>query len=161
MLRSGAARRIALEWKNGVLVEVRMARRGVTLLELLVVLVLISISALLVIPSLRMPNSLNVTDGTDGRAPSAVDVVMTTARRVAIKRGEPVRLRVASDGVWAIVPAKGGEAIQGGRISESLSWVPDVTIDATGVCVLNDGATPRANARAWDAIGCHWLEAKS
>lgn len=131
------------------------------MLELLVVLVLISISAALVLPSLRMPNSLNVTEGTDGRVATAVDVVMTNARRIAIKRGEPIRLRVARDGVWAIVPAKGGEAIQAGRISELLQWVPDVTIDAMGVCVLNEGATPLSNARAWDAIGCHWLEAKS
>ncbi|MEP6764606.1 MAG: prepilin-type N-terminal cleavage/methylation domain-containing protein [Gemmatimonadaceae bacterium] len=136
-------------------------RSGVTLLELLVVLVLMSISAALVMPSLRLPKSLNVTDGTDGRVTTAVDVVMTNARRIAIKRGEPVRLRMAWDGVWAIVPAKGGEAIQTGRISESLPWIPDVTIDAMGICVLNDGVVPRANARSWDALGCRWQETKS
>ena len=137
------------------------ARRGVTLLELVVVLVLIAISAALVLPSLRLPGSLGVTGSTDGRVQSAVEVVITNARRIAIKRGEPVRLRVASDGVWALVPEKGGEAIQVGRIGEALSWTPDVTIDAIGVCVLNDGVLPRAGVRAWDALACRWQEAQS
>ena len=124
-------------------------------------LVLMAISAALVLPALRLPDTLNVRGDSPAATTTAVDVLMTGARKIAIRRGEPVHLRVESDGVWAIVPAKGGDAIQAGRLTEPLLWLPDVTIDAIGVCVLHDGVLPRAGARAWDALACRWLESKS
>lgn len=145
------------------------ARRcGVTLLELLVVLVLMAIASALVVPALRFPStSLGIEDGASmsgqrrtGLIPTPeVDGVLANARRIALKRGEPVRLRVASDGVWAIAPLNGGEAIENGRVTQALSWQPDLTIDAIGTCVLSANVAPLAGAAAWDALACRWREA--
>ena len=140
------------------------ARRGTTLLELLVVLVLMAITSALVVPALRFP-SLSADDGgsrhtqQSGLIPTPeVDGVLSGARRLALKRGEPVRLRVATDGVWAIVPLHGGEPIQNGRVTQPLSWQPDLTIDAIGTCVLSASVVPLAGAAAWDALACRWRE---
>ena len=70
-----------------------------------------------------------------------------------------MRFRVASDGVWAIAPLNGGEAIENGRVTQALSWQPDLTIDAIGTCVLSANVVPRAGAAAWDALACRWREA--
>lgn len=143
-------------------------RRGVTLLELLVVLVLMAIATALVVPALRFPSASLATEAggsltghwQSGLIPTPeVDGVLAGARRLALRRGEPVRLRVASDGVWAVAPLKGGEAIQTGRVTQALSWQPDLTIDAMGTCVLAPNVLPRAGAAAWDALACRWREA--
>ena len=147
--------------------SLEVGRRGVTLLELLVVLVLMGIAAALVVPALRFPsNSLTADDGqflarqqVSGLISTPeVDGVLANARRIALKRGEPVRLRVASDGVWAIAPLNGGNAIQNGRVTQPLSWQPDLTIDAIGTCVLSANVVPRTGASAWDALACRWRE---
>lgn len=139
-----------------------------TLLELLVVLVLMAIATALVVPALRFPSTVLLpNDGASaesqrksGLIPTPeVDGVLASARRLALKRGEPVRLRVASDGVWAIVPLSGGDAIQSGRVTEPLSWQPDLTVDAIGTCVLSADVVPRTGAGAWDALACRWREA--
>ena len=141
-------------------------RRGVTLLELLVVLVLMAIASALVLPAVRFPGigsfdgealtpSKNAPSGELIQSPE-VDGVLTQARRLAIKRGEPVRLRVATDGVWAIVSANSGQPIKSGRVSEALSWRPDVTVDAVGTCMLQPTVVPSATAVAWDALACRW-----
>ncbi len=144
------------------------SRAGVTLLELLVVLVLIGISGALVVPALRFSRTSLTTDANEsptaqrksGLLPTPeIDGVLSNARRLALTRGEPVRLRVASDGVWAIAPLKGGETIQTGRVTEPLSWQPDLTIDAIGTCVLSANVVPHAGASAWDALACRWREA--
>lgn len=163
--RGGIARLGAV--RNGVMRD-GVTRDGVTLLELLVVLVLMAITAGLVVPALRFPSTSLVSNGdqgVDGQpsvgliATPEVDGVLATARRLALKRGEPIRLRVASDGVWAIAPVNGGGAIQNGRITQPLTWFPDLTIDAIGTCVLSSNVVPRAGARAWDALACRWREA--
>jgi prepilin-type N-terminal cleavage/methylation domain-containing protein len=130
-------------------------RRGVTLVELLVVLVLMAISAALVVPALRPRSGDALRDG-DGQPMSPVDAVLTEARRLAIKRGEPMHLRVTSDGVWAVAPLAGGDAIRDGRLPTALGWVPDVVIDAMGVCALASGTVAPQFATAWDALQCRW-----
>lgn len=149
-----------------------LMRRGVTLLELLVVLVLMAIASALVLPAIRFPHAdallgdENSTSSADTKSSALiqspeVDGVLTQARRLAIKRGEPVRLRVATDGVWAIVSANSGEAIESGRVSDTLSWQPDLTVDAVGTCMLQPTVVPRANAVAWDALACRWRRGAS
>ncbi len=144
------------------------ARVGVTLLELLVVLVLMGIASALVVPALRFPaasmgsddgGSLSRVQQSGLIATPEVDGVLANARRLALRRGEPVRFRVSTDGVWAIVALNGGEAIQNGRVAQPLSWQPDLTIDAVGTCVLSPNVVPRAGAAAWDALACRWREA--
>lgn len=150
-------------------------RHGVTLLELLVVLVLMAIASALVLPAIRFPRSVASLQGDDDERDVAsasakpfglmsspeVDEVLTQARRLAIKRGEPVRLRVATDGVWAIVSANNGEELESGRVAEALSWQPDITVDAMGTCMLQSSVVPRARAAAWDALACRWRRGAS
>lgn len=138
-------------------------RRGVTLIELLVVLVLMAIGSALVVPAFRVPASGDAADPiAAGLMPSPdVDGIIATARQRALERGEPVRLRVGPDGVWVIVSARSGDAIANGRAGEHPSWEPDMTIDATGTCVLSERVQPRAGARSWDALSCRWRPAST
>lgn len=144
-------------------------RRGVTLLELLVVLVLMAIAAAVVVPAFRASNTdtlrLDGDDAATGQpgliSSPEVDGVLTKARRIAIKRGEPVRVRVASDGVWSIVAANSGEALETGRVTQPLTWRPDITVDAVGTCMLQPTVALLENATAWDALACRWRRAAS
>jgi prepilin-type N-terminal cleavage/methylation domain-containing protein len=152
-----------------------LMRRGVTLLEFLVVLVLMAIASALVLPAIRFPRSVASLQGDEdergltaaGAKPFAlmpspeVDEVLTQARRLAIRRGEPVRLRVATDGVWAIVSANNGEELESGRVAEALSWQPDLTVDALGTCMLQSSVVPRVRAATWDALACRWRRGAS
>ncbi|MGV3711296.1 MAG: prepilin-type N-terminal cleavage/methylation domain-containing protein [Gemmatimonas sp.] len=137
---------------------VRRTRRGVTLVELLVVLVLMAIGSALIVPALRLPDTESAEGPVaNGLMPSPeVDGVIATARKLALDRGEPLRLRMAADGVWGIVSARNGAAIASGRSEAHPSWAPDMTIDATGTCILGERATLRAGARAWDGLACRW-----
>jgi prepilin-type N-terminal cleavage/methylation domain-containing protein len=146
-----------------------MLRRGVTLLELLVVLVLMALSAALVVPALSAPTTgaLRSDETMNGKLGSgatermdlgdlAIDPILTSARRLAIRRGEPLRVQIDRDGVWAIVPERGGSAIDGGRTQPPTLWLPDVIVDALGTCVLFAEVVPPPGARAWDAMTCRW-----
>lgn len=158
----------------GVRLTVGVRRRGVTLFELLVVLVLMTISAALVWPAISsVPDRLVDSEAQDpadvlqrqaGQATplpdAAVDPVLTSARRAAIKRGEPVRVRVERDGVWAIVSVKGGLAIETGRVAMELAWLPDVVVDALGTCLLSPNVSRPAGAQSWDALACRWRGAR-
>lgn len=155
----------------GLKSRIRPRRCGVTLLELLVVLVLMAISAALVLPALSAKSvdtslsedavaSATASNGQSFLAPDAViGAILTNTRRLAVKRGEPMRLRVAQDGVWAVVPLKGGPAISDGRAPLPLLWFPDVVVDALGACVLSRLVVAPAGAHAWDALACRWRRA--
>jgi len=86
------------------------ARRGVTLLELLVVLLLMALSAVLVLPVL---SPLTATSDRDPRL-----AVIASARRAAVRRGESLRLRMEGDGVWALVTLRDGSVLDGGHVSK-------------------------------------------
>ncbi len=133
-----------------------------TLLELLVVILLLGITAAVVYPSLPRRGA-DVED--DARA------MLTTARRTAVRRGEPLRLRLDSDGVWALVALRDGETVQAGRLSSGVDGRPTnsrpvstdgrgearpvmiVTMDAMGSCVPT-GTT--ATTSRFDPLACAW-----
>ena len=129
------------------------ARRGVTLLELLVVLVLMGISAAVVIPALDPPVEL--------RSDSA-SALVERARRAAISRGEPVRLRIEGDGAWALVSLRDGVPLaQGEARAEqqptATSLAIDLRIDAMGSCTPAStlvGAT--GDAVRFDPLVCRF-----
>lgn len=137
------------------------ARHGVTLLELLVVLVVMAIAAAVVIPVLEAP----VVSRADEPA-----TLVTKARRAAIARGEPVRLRIAGDGVWALVSLREGVPIGNGRIvsandvarSHDETATFDIRIDAMGSCTPSptsngsSAATPR-----FDPVSCRFVRERS
>jgi prepilin-type N-terminal cleavage/methylation domain-containing protein len=120
-------------------------RRGFTLLELLVVLVMLGLAVALVLPSLRVPDR--------ARAQSSV---LERARATAVRRGEAVRLVIARDGAWtvratsdttdAILLSGTGTEASGPDIAQS------VVISALGTC-LPEGAFAVGTA-AWDPARC-------
>jgi prepilin-type N-terminal cleavage/methylation domain-containing protein len=140
----------------------RRARRGVTLLELLVVLLLMSLSAVLVLPSM---SQLSFSRDDDPRA-----AVIASSRRAAIRRGETLRLRIAVDGVWALVAQHDGAVVDGGRIRTPQRRGPQgngetdttepglvLTITAMGSCLPAQGELSGSEASAhFDVLACGW-----
>ncbi len=135
-------------------VDARTTRRGgVTLLELLVVLALLAISAAVVLPALRPPAITPV---------AAEDALVTATRRTAIARGELVRLRLEGDGTWGVVGARTGVVIDTGRISAHPRTL-DITVDARGSCApvaskrtasTGTGATNATSGLSFDPLAC-------
>lgn len=112
-----------------------MPRRGVTLLELAVVLTIMGVAAALVTPILSTRTSADT--------PRAE--IIAGARRQAIRRAEPLRLRIVDSGRWTLWAARDGVMLDSGTFTpasnptaastESFSASLDVLIDALGGCV--------------------------
>ena len=136
--------------------SLRSVRRGVTLLELLVVLILLAVTAAVVLPTFMPPSTTADAD------PTAT--VVASARRVAIRRGEPLRLRIANDGVWALVTLHDGVAVDAGRLTvkqfaddaPTVSTGLVLTIDALGSCQPDHGSAAGAT---YDPLTCRWSNA--
>ncbi len=127
----------------------RPLRHGVTLLELLVVLILIALSAAIVLPALLPP-------ATTHEMPGAA--ALAHARRSAIRRGESLRFELATDGVWALASVRGGNAVDSGRVallrqgSDSVMAL-HIFINPLGSCL--PVATDSALA-TFDPLACAW-----
>jgi type II secretory pathway pseudopilin PulG len=134
---------------------------------LLVVLVLLSVAASLVVPRF---SAARLSRGSDADALQDVTAVIANARRTAIRGGVPVRLRVASDGVWAVVAARDGEVLDGGRLPEEQTVGRadasiELQIDAMGSCLPGSAridattavsAAPATRPTAFDMLGCRF-----
>ena len=118
-------------------------RRGLTLLELVIVLAIVGISAGVV--ALRPGAGIT-------RAPEAA---LTRARRLAVARAELLRFVVRADGAW-IVLAPDGSTIEDGT---SGGAPLDVTLDALGNCLPARRATASGRTRAFDPLTCRYREA--
>ncbi len=131
---------------------VRRVQLGVTLLELLVVLVVLGLTAAVVLPSLTP-----VVPRTD-RDPTAT--LIATARRAAIRRGEPLRLRVDPDGVWALVSVRDGSVVDAGRLSGGGQAIAglSLSVDGLGSC---RPAGVMSGRGAFDPLACRWLASAS
>lgn len=137
------------------------ARRGVTLLEMLVVLVVMAISAAIVLPALARgaPGAKSESHADD------LASVVASARRAAIARGEPVRLHVGVDGVWALVSLRAGVHITSGRIATTTNDTGngdhatiDLRIDAMGSCVPSPSARDVGpSTDRFDPVSCGLL----
>jgi prepilin-type N-terminal cleavage/methylation domain-containing protein len=119
------------------------ARPGVTLLELLVVLVLLGLVAALTAPAaLRAPTDAALSEETR---------VVSMTRAAAVRRGETLALDVRADGVWTMKVARGDSLPLGeGRIAAPRPPVR-LLVTPLGVC-LPDGDD--ADAAPWDATAC-------
>lgn len=114
-------------------------RRGFTLVEVVVALVLLGLTAGLTALSLRAP------------APPAsgeLDRVVAAARSTALRRAQVLELRVDAAGQWSLRPEQGGDTstLSRGRLASATSAL-QLRIDALGTCV------PRTVV-AWDATHC-------
>ncbi len=115
--------------------------RGVTLLELLIVLTLMGISAALVVPVFVRQVPASHTDG---------DSLVAAARRTAIRRAEPLRVRLLSNGAWLVTAIRDGAIVDSGHVRNPL---PDteLLLDALGGCVPASGS---ASAQSFDPLTC-------
>ncbi|WP_411280580.1 prepilin-type N-terminal cleavage/methylation domain-containing protein [Gemmatimonas sp.] len=117
-------------------------RAGLTLLELLVVLVILAITTAIVPLAWRSPRAA------EG---SALDGLTQTARREAIRRGEELRLRVDADGSWVLAARDGTDIIETGH-----SAAPDepvsIRVDALGTC--RPGSDIAGSGVSFDMLRC-------
>ena len=120
-------------------------RRGFTLLELLLVLVLLGLSAAFVLPSLRLP----------ARA-ALPDSALQRARATAIRRGESVRLSADAAGHWTVraTADTAGTILLSGTavISPGVGAAQSIVITTLGACLPEGGAL--AGTPAWDPARC-------
>lgn len=129
-------------------------RAGLTLLELLVVLAILAITTAVVPLAWPRPRA------TSG---SALDALIQTARRDAVRRGEELRLRVDADGAWVLAARDGTAILETGRIA-SPSTAVSLRVDALGTCRPGiDGAgtsvisgTAAAGA-SFDMLDCRYF----
>lgn len=115
--------------------------RGVSLLELLIVLTLMGITAALVVPVFGRPVSPSESDG---------ESLVASARRTAIRRAEPLRVRLFSNGAWSVTTIRDGAFVDSGHVRNPL---PDteLLLDALGGCVPTSGS---ASAQLFDPLTC-------
>jgi prepilin-type N-terminal cleavage/methylation domain-containing protein len=120
------------------------ARRGVTLLELLVALVLLGGLVALVAPAMGAP----------GPRTSDVMTVVRAARSTAIARAEPLVLTVAVSGEWTLrsLPPDDQRAVAEGRVATRPERGVRLQLSPLGACVP---LTPLPSSLAgWDAASC-------
>ncbi|MGZ8414640.1 MAG: prepilin-type N-terminal cleavage/methylation domain-containing protein [Gemmatirosa sp.] len=119
----------------------RPARRGVTLLELLVVLLLLGLAAALAAPRLLRPRAADAGD------PLARTVAM--GRALALRRAEALRLEIDADGRWRLVARD--SVLQRGALPTATTPLR-LGISPLGVCMPEPADD--APAPAWDAAAC-------
>lgn len=121
-----------------------LPRRGMSLLELLVVLTLMGVAAALVAPVFRSRSS----------GPERYDVALVaSARRTAVRRAEPLRLRLFENGSWSIVAQRDGAMVDSGHVAGQLPTA-DLLLDALGGCV----PVPQKQSREFDPLSCSFTD---
>lgn len=125
----------------------RAARRraGVTLIELLVVLVVMGIGAAVVVPTVRTAAPPRPLD----------ESPLAAAQRLAMQRGESLRLDIAPDGAWLLRrSAEPDDTVaHGGADTTATGDGAILMILPSGSCVP---LALTARAPAWDPVGCRW-----
>ena len=116
--------------------------RGVTLLELLIVLVLMAVFAALVVPAVGRR---------EGPVATADDALVSSARQTAVRRGEPLRLQLAASGTWSLTSQRDGALVDSGHITGERRST-SLLVDVLGGCVPTESTT--STATAFDPLSC-------
>ena len=119
-------------------------RAGLTLLELLVVLVILAITTAIVPLAWRTPRAVDE---------SAVDVLAQTARREAIRRGEELQLRLDADGAWVLAAHDGTDILETGRLAAPTAPL-SLRVDALGTCRPGSGTAD--SGASFDMLTCRY-----
>ena len=110
--------------------------RGLTLLELLVVLVLLGLAVTLAAPAFL---------SSDRPPDDAVQRVIDSARRAAVQRAEAVTLAIEPDGRWVVEGVGGPDSLR--LFTGTVAWVYGsalrLDISPLGACMLYSAAEPR------------------
>jgi len=121
-------------------------RSGLTLIEILVVLVLMGLAAALVAPALLPPH----------HDQSALTALLGSAREVAARRGEIVYLHIDPTGQWRM--ETGANPLQGalasGRVEPFLTASVTLLVSPLGSCAFDLRSAAGAGAVALDPLTC-------
>jgi prepilin-type N-terminal cleavage/methylation domain-containing protein len=122
-------------------------RGGYTLLEVIVVLVLLTIAAAVVAPSLL---------GSRPEGLSSLEAVLERARESAVRRGELVRLRIDRSGAWQAVAGTGGqtELLMSGGLAEPEASPIDLIFSPLGTCAPAPESIPVQALVGLDPLTC-------
>ena len=123
-------------------------RRGFTLVEMLVVLVLLGLAAALVAPAI-LPSRHDDASEFSG--------LLASARDAALRRGEVMWLRVESSGAWRVdVDASSAQgAIATGQLATPVSGTGfTVMISPLGSCAFDIRSAAAARAIPLDPLTC-------
>jgi hypothetical protein len=115
-----------------------------SLLELLVVLTLMGVASALVAPVFRSRSLV------EERAEAAI---VSAARQAAVRRAEPLRLRLFANGSWSLVVQASGATVDSGHVS-GMPPAADLLMDALGGCV----PVPQARLREFDPLSCTFVD---
>jgi len=115
-----------------------------SLLELLVVLTLMGVASALVAPVFRSRSP----------APERADAaIVSAARQAAVRRAEPLRLRLFANGSWLLMALGSGATVDSGHVSGTLP-AADLLMDALGGCV----PAPQSQLREFDPLSCTYAD---
>lgn len=122
-------------------------RRGFTLVEILVVLILMGIAAGLVAPAFLPPRRV---------AESAVAALVRRAQDVAAQRGETIYLGLSAGGSWRLDGAASLDrgAIATGRLDGYAGPAGTLVVSAVGTCAWDVRSVAAANAVPLDPLTC-------
>jgi prepilin-type N-terminal cleavage/methylation domain-containing protein len=122
------------------------ARRGFTLVEVIVVLVVMSIAVAVVgvafVP--RRPDDLE-----------QLEALVQYARSTAVRRAETMRLDVAPSGAWVLRGSTaGGDSVASGRVKRGLKERITVLFSAFGTCAPDLRSELAATPLPLDPTAC-------
>ena len=123
-----------------------LVRRGVTLLELIIVIALLGLILGIAAPAFIVPSP---------KRQSELATVIATAKRAAILRGEPVTLAFVDGGAWQIdgdaTPT--AASIASGKLDSSVGSLR-IHVSPMGTCIVESFAS--TNAVEWNALDCRF-----
>jgi prepilin-type N-terminal cleavage/methylation domain-containing protein len=129
------------------------ARAGVTLVELLLVLVILGVVATLVVPGTASVFRGGLSGGND------TATALASARRLAVQHGVTVRLQVDADGRWRVRIPGASDSLAAGQQPAEADRGTDLFIDPLGTCRPAPGwrASAADEGAAFDAGRCRWV----
>lgn len=133
--------------KTSLLGYAAKVQSGFTMVEVIVVLVLLTLAAAVVAPSLLSSHS---------EVSSELPRLMRSAREAAIRRGETVHLRIDQSGAWQVVagPTPPGEILLAGQLSSLPGGPTHLVFSPLGTCGPAVESEPLAPLAAINPLTC-------